>query len=339
MTTLKRDHEYLVTMKEMDENIKKKRIAEKDEEETKEGEGGEGGTKKGLEMTHVVPVAGLVMARFHIYECECLTALDLWDPAKKFQKVGEKKFNTVHQKRLKKMSILEAQGERGEAGEGGARQGVDLLGFILKKDGEDEEGEREREGEGEEEGEGEGKGEGEGVGKWEEGKTAKMGVLDFILSGEKKPKSPSLTASSSSSSPSSYHSSSSSPPPPIPPLPSVSTPSPPFVPGSRLSSSPLPGTPIPPPLSPTSSTSPQLSPLSLIVNNNHNNVNNHQINDQFGSSGEDFSLGGNSSSPVSPSVSPPVSSPKGKGIIIYFYYYCHFCCFCSFSEFSNRYFI
>ena len=35
-------------------------------------------TKK-LELSEAVPVAGLVMARIHIYECECLTALDLWD--------------------------------------------------------------------------------------------------------------------------------------------------------------------------------------------------------------------------------------------------------------------
>ena len=29
-------------------------------------------------MTHVVPIAGLVMARFYVFENEALTALEMW---------------------------------------------------------------------------------------------------------------------------------------------------------------------------------------------------------------------------------------------------------------------
>ena len=64
---VRRDLNYLIKMKEMDHEIQEKR---------KE-------MKKGLEMSEVVPVAGLVMARFHIYECECKTALDIWGPKDK----------------------------------------------------------------------------------------------------------------------------------------------------------------------------------------------------------------------------------------------------------------
>ena len=65
LKALERDRDYLLEMKQMDNEIKKKREDGKTE-----------GT--GLEMTEVVPVAGLIMARFHIYECECATVLELW---------------------------------------------------------------------------------------------------------------------------------------------------------------------------------------------------------------------------------------------------------------------
>ena len=63
---LKKDYEYLLRVKEMDKEI---------DELRKENPGQ---VKKKLEMTDVVPVAGLIMARFHIYECECNTALEMW---------------------------------------------------------------------------------------------------------------------------------------------------------------------------------------------------------------------------------------------------------------------
>ena len=51
---VKKDYEYMKKMQEMDMEI-----LSKEEEECDEGEG-----KKGLEMTDVVPVGGLIMARF-----------------------------------------------------------------------------------------------------------------------------------------------------------------------------------------------------------------------------------------------------------------------------------
>ena len=62
---MKRDYEYLTEMKEMDEKI---------EVEKREGRM----EKSGLELSSVVPVAGLVMARFHMYNCELNTAIDHW---------------------------------------------------------------------------------------------------------------------------------------------------------------------------------------------------------------------------------------------------------------------
>ena len=62
---MKRDHEYLVKMKEMDKEIE---LAKK--EGTRE--------KKKLEMSEVVPMAGLVMARFHVYNCELSTSIEHW---------------------------------------------------------------------------------------------------------------------------------------------------------------------------------------------------------------------------------------------------------------------
>ena len=62
---MKRDFDYLVKMKEMDKEIE---LAKK--EGTRE--------KKKLEMSEVVPMAGLVMARFHVYNCELSTSIEHW---------------------------------------------------------------------------------------------------------------------------------------------------------------------------------------------------------------------------------------------------------------------
>jgi hypothetical protein len=63
--SLERDMEYLLKMKSMDEEIKSRR---------------ESGILQAtrVQMTDVVPVGGLVMARLHILECELRTALELW---------------------------------------------------------------------------------------------------------------------------------------------------------------------------------------------------------------------------------------------------------------------
>ena len=78
LKTIKQDYEYLSKMKKMDEEISNKRKSGEGEG-GKEGEEGEGGKKKGLVMTDVVPVAGLVMGRFYVVECENRTALEIWD--------------------------------------------------------------------------------------------------------------------------------------------------------------------------------------------------------------------------------------------------------------------
>ena len=69
LDSLRKDYEYLKKVKAMDQQIKM---------EEKKGK-----EKKRVEMSEVVPVAGLVMARFHIYDCEISTALDLWGQKKK----------------------------------------------------------------------------------------------------------------------------------------------------------------------------------------------------------------------------------------------------------------
>lgn len=68
--TLKRDVEYLLKMKEMDEEIRDRR-------KRNEMEG-----QKAM-MSDVVPVSGLIMARFHILECELRSILMRWDKSMK----------------------------------------------------------------------------------------------------------------------------------------------------------------------------------------------------------------------------------------------------------------
>ena len=75
---MERDHEYLVKMKEMDEEIAKAK-----REGTME--------KKKLELSDVVPMAGLVMARFHVHNCELNTAIDHWQTMEKMGELPEKK--------------------------------------------------------------------------------------------------------------------------------------------------------------------------------------------------------------------------------------------------------
>ena len=55
---VQKDYEYLQKMKEMDMEILLK--------EENQGEGGEEEERKGLEMTDVVPVGGLIMARYFL---------------------------------------------------------------------------------------------------------------------------------------------------------------------------------------------------------------------------------------------------------------------------------
>ena len=73
---LKRDYEYLVKMKDMDQEIERRKT-EGDME------------KRGLEISEVVPVAGLVMARLHVYNCEVNTVVSHWGEG--IEETGEEK--------------------------------------------------------------------------------------------------------------------------------------------------------------------------------------------------------------------------------------------------------
>jgi hypothetical protein len=62
---MKNELEYLLKMKEMDNDIIQKRksgICEMSK----------------VVMTSVVPISGLIMARFHMYECELKTSIEIW---------------------------------------------------------------------------------------------------------------------------------------------------------------------------------------------------------------------------------------------------------------------
>ena len=63
------DLNYLHEMKKMDNSIRERWAAGEKEAER-------------LQMTSVVPMAGLVQARFSILECELRTALEMWSPKK-----------------------------------------------------------------------------------------------------------------------------------------------------------------------------------------------------------------------------------------------------------------
>ena len=60
----------------MDEEIQKKK---------------ESGTKGPIQMTAVVPIAGLIMARFHIYNNECQTICMMWGKDSKMKNKEPKK--------------------------------------------------------------------------------------------------------------------------------------------------------------------------------------------------------------------------------------------------------
>jgi hypothetical protein len=68
------DWEYLLEMKKMDAEVEDKRSRGIREEQK-------------VEMTAVVPVAGLVVARFHICACELRTAIDIWRPKEPIQPI------------------------------------------------------------------------------------------------------------------------------------------------------------------------------------------------------------------------------------------------------------
>ena len=55
----------------------------------------QGNVTKPVEMTSVVPVSGLIFARFHMYGCELGTALELWSTPGLFGKEGEKILNNA----------------------------------------------------------------------------------------------------------------------------------------------------------------------------------------------------------------------------------------------------
>jgi hypothetical protein len=63
--SLEKDMDYLLRMKSMDEEIQKRR------------QSGEVESSGKLEMTDVVPIGGLVMARLHVLECELRTAIEI----------------------------------------------------------------------------------------------------------------------------------------------------------------------------------------------------------------------------------------------------------------------
>ena len=64
--SLKKDYDYLMKVKEMDLELKEKRKQKVREKEP-------------LRISEVVPVSGLVMARFHIFRAECQTSLLVWE--------------------------------------------------------------------------------------------------------------------------------------------------------------------------------------------------------------------------------------------------------------------
>jgi hypothetical protein len=65
--SLEKDMDYLLRMKSMDEEIQKRR------------QSGEIESSGKMEMTDVVPIGGLVMARLHVLECELRTAIEIWE--------------------------------------------------------------------------------------------------------------------------------------------------------------------------------------------------------------------------------------------------------------------
>ncbi len=73
-----KDLEYLLKMKAMDEDIRKKRKEREDSEKRGEETPDKETSVMRLEMSEVVPIAGLLMARLHLYDCELRTVLEIW---------------------------------------------------------------------------------------------------------------------------------------------------------------------------------------------------------------------------------------------------------------------
>eukprot|EP00008_Paramoeba_atlantica_P011582 CAMPEP_0201479702 /NCGR_PEP_ID=MMETSP0151_2-20130828/4354_1 /ASSEMBLY_ACC=CAM_ASM_000257 /TAXON_ID=200890 /ORGANISM="Paramoeba atlantica, Strain 621/1 / CCAP 1560/9" /LENGTH=367 /DNA_ID=CAMNT_0047861311 /DNA_START=501 /DNA_END=1601 /DNA_ORIENTATION=+ len=81
LATLQKDYEYLLETKKIDQQIEHDLLSE----------GQSSRNKERMKITAVVPVAGLIMARFHIYACECRTVVELWKaPASTTESNGEK---------------------------------------------------------------------------------------------------------------------------------------------------------------------------------------------------------------------------------------------------------
>ena len=97
---MKRDHDYLVEMKEMDDGI---------EQEKKEGTR----EKKKLEMSAVVPMAGLVMARFHVYNCELNTAIEHWKMMEEVEERERRRMMRVNSEKMAKVWVGCSPGGKG----------------------------------------------------------------------------------------------------------------------------------------------------------------------------------------------------------------------------------
>jgi hypothetical protein len=78
-STLQNEINYIKTLKEMDAEIiqKRQKMRELSENEHEKSETS-GCGRVGLLMTDVVPICGLIMARFHILHCELETSLEIW---------------------------------------------------------------------------------------------------------------------------------------------------------------------------------------------------------------------------------------------------------------------
>jgi hypothetical protein len=103
MDSLKKDMQYLLKMKAMDEEIQRRKT-----------DGVLGHSSK-LEMTDVVPVGGLVMAHLHIIECELQTALEIWSPGVSNTEKVSTTWKSQHPKKEMKLESMRFHSFIGEA--------------------------------------------------------------------------------------------------------------------------------------------------------------------------------------------------------------------------------
>lgn len=88
---LEKEIQYLRKLKAMDHSALQRRKQLRDQSTEEAAHPADGGneqresafedkepTKRPLEITDVVPIQGLIMARFHILQCELQTSIDLW---------------------------------------------------------------------------------------------------------------------------------------------------------------------------------------------------------------------------------------------------------------------